>query len=287
MLRLPIKTVTFIVVAFLFYSCSNNPTSLKETSTSNSTVAYLASYGFTYTFKDAGIRYHQSKYITSENSGLNPLAANRNCIGLWEQYSLVNNSDGTISLRSFAKYNYSSADDFRYVIVSNDGNGPLIANATNNSSSYSRFYIEQYINNWYYVKCKGNGKYLETSGDTIRASQSSANPAVVYEIKDTYHNYIPPSSAQTKNDSTSWEWPGLIFWESNMGFFVHAHSIPSGTTLNFYIDGSTYSRSVSGSIHEKFTLTPTTTYCHDIKVTFSKKVTFDSLKYDYIVGVSK
>ena len=50
------------------------------------------------------------------------MLANRRYLGNWETYDLVNNSDGTVSLRSQA--------NSRYVTAEAGGGRPLIANRT-------------------------------------------------------------------------------------------------------------------------------------------------------------
>ena len=58
----------------------------------------------------------------AESAGSQPFLANRRYLGSWETYDLVNNSDGTISLRSHANN--------RYVTAEAGGRRPLIANRT-------------------------------------------------------------------------------------------------------------------------------------------------------------
>lgn len=52
-----------------------------------------------------------SSYVSAENYGSEPLAANRNTAQAWEQFQVINNSeDGTISLLSMANNKYVCAD---------------------------------------------------------------------------------------------------------------------------------------------------------------------------------
>ncbi|HEY4022415.1 MAG TPA: hypothetical protein VGM75_27245, partial [Pseudonocardiaceae bacterium] len=60
--------------------------------------------------------------VTADNAGANPLIANRTAIGQWEQFDLINNPDGSVSLRAHANGDIVTAD--------NAGANPLIANRT-------------------------------------------------------------------------------------------------------------------------------------------------------------
>jgi hypothetical protein len=60
--------------------------------------------------------------VTADNAGASPLIANRTAIGTWEQFDLINNSNGTISFRAHANNMIVTAD--------NAGASPLIANRT-------------------------------------------------------------------------------------------------------------------------------------------------------------
>jgi hypothetical protein len=60
--------------------------------------------------------------VTADNAGAAPLIANRTAIGPWEEFDLINNSDGTVSLRAHANNNIVTAE--------NAGAAPLIANRT-------------------------------------------------------------------------------------------------------------------------------------------------------------
>jgi hypothetical protein len=39
-------------------------------------------------------------FVCAENTGASPLIANRAAIGLWEQFEVVNNANGSVSLRA-------------------------------------------------------------------------------------------------------------------------------------------------------------------------------------------
>ncbi|MER7279856.1 PQQ-dependent sugar dehydrogenase [Dactylosporangium sp. NPDC000244] len=61
-------------------------------------------------------------YVCAENSGAEPLLANRASVGSWETFTLVRNADGTVSLLAQA--------NAKYVTAENAGAQPLIANRT-------------------------------------------------------------------------------------------------------------------------------------------------------------
>ena len=67
------------------------------------------------------LRAHSGNdYVTADNAGASPLIANRTAIGPWEEFDLIENSDGSISLRAHANNQIVTAD--------NAGASPLIAN---------------------------------------------------------------------------------------------------------------------------------------------------------------
>ncbi|CDN41972.1 transglycosylase SLT domain-containing protein [Paenibacillus sp. D9] len=51
-----------------------------------------------------------NSYVSADNYGSNPLVANRTSASAWEQFQVINNSDGTISLLSMANNRYVAAD---------------------------------------------------------------------------------------------------------------------------------------------------------------------------------
>ena len=62
-------------------------------------------------------------WVCAEMAGAQPLIANREAIGPWESFYLVQNSDGTHSLKSRTNNLFVCAD--------NSGSSYLIANRTN------------------------------------------------------------------------------------------------------------------------------------------------------------
>jgi hypothetical protein len=69
------------------------------------------------------LRAHaNNQYVCADNAGANPLIANRTAIGTWETFTVIHNSNGTISLRALANNLYVTAE--------NAGAAALIANRT-------------------------------------------------------------------------------------------------------------------------------------------------------------
>ncbi|MEK8106200.1 hypothetical protein NKG94_15330 [Micromonospora sp. M12] len=61
-----------------------------------------------------------NQFACAENAGANPLIANRPSAGAWETFTLVRNTDGSVSLRATVNN--------RYVVAENGGAEALIAN---------------------------------------------------------------------------------------------------------------------------------------------------------------
>jgi hypothetical protein len=49
-------------------------------------------------------------YVSADNYGNNPLIANRTTVGTWEEFMVVSNPDGTVSLLSLINHKYVTAD---------------------------------------------------------------------------------------------------------------------------------------------------------------------------------
>jgi hypothetical protein len=62
----------------------------------------------------------RERYVTAEAAGNQPLIANRDAIGSWEIFDLIDAGDGWLALFSHA--------DFRFVTAEAGGAQPLIAN---------------------------------------------------------------------------------------------------------------------------------------------------------------
>ncbi len=70
-----------------------------------------------------GLRAHaNSRVVTAESAGAQPLIANRMVVDAWETFDLIDNADGSVSLRAHANNNYVDAP--------NAGASSLIADST-------------------------------------------------------------------------------------------------------------------------------------------------------------
>ena len=97
------------------------------------------------------------KVVCADNTGADPLIANRESFGGdWEKYTLVNNSDGTVSLRSAANN--------KYVCAVIDENNQLLARS-NSISTWEKFEIHWITDNQYGIKAIANGKFVKADLD--------------------------------------------------------------------------------------------------------------------------
>ncbi|HEX4790057.1 MAG TPA: glycoside hydrolase family 42, partial [Actinospica sp.] len=69
------------------------------------------------------LRAHaNSDIVTADNAGASPLIANRTAVGQWEEFDLIANADGSVSLRAHANN--------QFVTAANSGASALIASRT-------------------------------------------------------------------------------------------------------------------------------------------------------------
>ena len=65
---------------------------------------------------------HAGKVVCAEKAGNDPLVANRSiCLGAWELFTLVKNTDGSFSLKSLANDKYVSANPNRGGLLAAEG----------------------------------------------------------------------------------------------------------------------------------------------------------------------
>ena len=106
--------------------------------------------------------------VCAENTGADPLIANRSsCGGAWETLTIVNNSDGTISLQSQA--------NGLYVCAVIDENCQLLARSSS-ISTWEKFYLELNSDGTYSLKAVANDKYVcadFNNGGQLRAISDS------------------------------------------------------------------------------------------------------------------
>lgn len=109
----------------------------------------------------------QNKIVCADDGGNNPLIANRDTYsGSWETLYVVNNGDGTISLRSDA--------NGKYVCAVVDENCQLLARS-DSISTWEKFYPEHIKDNQYALRAVANNKYVKADfGDTSNNGQLKA-----------------------------------------------------------------------------------------------------------------
>ena len=96
-----------------------------------------------------------NKVVCAENGGNNTIVANRDsCGGSWESIQIVNNDDGTVSLRSAA--------NGKYVCAVADEKSQLIPRS-GNIGTWEKFIVEKIANNEYAFYSLSNGKYVQAN----------------------------------------------------------------------------------------------------------------------------
>ncbi len=123
----------------------------------------LATTGSGSTGSVISLRAHANNdIVTADNGGASPLIANRTAIGTWEQFDLINNSDGSVSFRAHANGDIVTAD--------NAGASPLIANRTA-IGTWEEFDL---INN-----SDGSVSFRShANNDIVTADNAGANPLI-------------------------------------------------------------------------------------------------------------
>ena len=142
--------------------------------------------------------------VCAENYGNDPLVANRDSHGgNWEEFILVNNSDGTISLQS--------AYNGLYVCAVIDEENQLLARSAS-ISTWEKFEIEHITESQYALKAVANEKYvqadLNNSGVLTAASDSigGAWEAFIFTRLTTTDDSLAPVVTQDgQNLNVTWE----------------------------------------------------------------------------------
>ncbi len=96
-----------------------------------------------------------NKYVCAENYGEASLIANRESSGGWEQFRVMNNSDGTISFQSRANNKYLCA-----VFDDTDEENPIVARS-NKIGTWEKFYLEKQNNGTYALRTYVNNYYVQ------------------------------------------------------------------------------------------------------------------------------
>ncbi len=122
----------------------------------------------------------QNKVVCAENTGADPLVANRSSYGgAWETISIVNNSDGTVSLKSGANNKYVCA-------VIDEQNQMLARSAS--IGTWEKFYLERTASGSFALKAVANGKYVcadQNKSSVLYADRDSAGGWETFKIYKT------------------------------------------------------------------------------------------------------
>ena len=119
------------------------------------------------------------KYVVAENGGSDPIAANRdNYSGSWETFYIVNNDDGTVSIKADANNKYVCAvlDEENQLVPRSESVG-----------TWEKFQIYKISDTEYGLKSAENGKYvkadLDNGGKLIAGSESIAGAWEAFNIE--------------------------------------------------------------------------------------------------------
>lgn len=140
----------------------------------NTTPAYTVANG-DYYFVDS-----QNKVVCGENYGNDPLVANRDSYGgAWETLTIVNNSDGTVSLQC--------GSNGMYVCAVIDESNQLLARSST-IGDWEKFYLERLSSGNFALKAVANGKYVcadQNNGSVLYADRDTAGGWETFRIYTT------------------------------------------------------------------------------------------------------
>lgn len=119
------------------------------------------------------------KYVAAENGGSDPIVANRdNYSGSWETFYIVNNDDGTVSIKADANNKYICA-------VLDEEN--QLTPRSDSISTWEKFKIYKINDSEYGIRSAENGKYVKTDldngGKLIAGSDSIAGAWEAFNIE--------------------------------------------------------------------------------------------------------
>ena len=131
-----------------------------------------------------------SKIVCAEDEGKSPLAANRDSYsGAWETFHVVNNDDGTISLKSDI--------NGKYVCAVIDENCQLLARSSS-ISLWEKFYLIHIQDNQYGLRAVANGKYVKADFDdtSINGQLKAVSDSVAGAWEAFYFNKVSDETTQ-------------------------------------------------------------------------------------------
>ena len=119
--------------------------------------------------------------VCAENGGSETIVANRSsCGGAWETFQIVNNNDGTVSLKSIA--------NGKYVCAVIDENNQLLPRGES-VGTWEKFIIEKISDGEYALYSLANGKYVQANlNDGGKLFATSETVAGAWEVFDINRN---------------------------------------------------------------------------------------------------
>lgn len=119
--------------------------------------------------------------VCAENGGSETIVANRSsCGGAWETFQIVNNDDGTVSLKSIA--------NGKYVCAVIDENNQLLPRSES-VGTWEKFIIEKISDGEYALYSLANGKYVQANlNDGGKLFATSETVAGAWEVFDISRN---------------------------------------------------------------------------------------------------
>ena len=119
--------------------------------------------------------------VCAENGGIETIVANRSsCGGAWETFQIVNNDDGTVSLRSVS--------NGKYVCAVIDEKNQLLPRS-GSIGTWEKFIIEKISDGEYALYSLANGKYVQANlNDGGKLFATSETVAGAWEVFDINRN---------------------------------------------------------------------------------------------------
>ena len=125
------------------------------------------------------------KIICAEDAGNSPLVANRNSFGgAWETFTIVNNSDGTVSLKS--------SINNKYVCAVIDEENQLLARSSS-IGTWEKFYLIRTSSGKFALKSYANNKFVsadQNNGNVLYANRDSAATWETFRLYTTGGNQV-------------------------------------------------------------------------------------------------
>ncbi len=134
------------------------------------------------------------KIVCADNYGNNTLIANKDAYGGdWEKITLVNNSDGTVSLLSGANN--------KYVCMVNDDQQQLLARSSA-IDAWEKFWLVQVSEDQYALKSAVNNKYVtvnQNDSNNLYAAADSVQAWELFNIYTTSGNQVSSSGSSASS----------------------------------------------------------------------------------------